>query len=201
MAVLASMAGSLRRRTAAALPRAWIALLVPFLICALPARAQIGATSEYQLKAVFLFNFAQFVEWPESAFASPDSPLVIGVIGQDPFGPVLDEILAGEKIGTHPLVAARYKRVEDAVSCHILFVSKSEDARLREIVTHLQGRPVLTVGDLENFAQRGGIIRFMPEKNRIRLKVNLDVARAAGLKLSSKLLRPAEIVTGPEGTP
>lgn len=152
-------------------------------------------TREYQIKAVFLFNFAQFVEWPPVAFADPQAPFVIGVLGEDPFGPLLEEVLAGEKIGGRTFLVHRYQRVEEIGLCHILFISRSEADRLDSIVASLQNRSLLTVCDTEGFSKRGIMIRFFNDKNRIRLRINLDMVKAASLTISSKLLRPAEIVT------
>src|SRR6266542_5258052 len=157
--------------------------------------AQSAPTPEYRLKAVFLFNFAQFVEWPASAFPEPDTPLVIGVLGDDPFGAYLDETVRGERVNDRPLTVRRYRRVEEIGACHILFISRQEQGHLDQILDSLKGRSILTVGDAEGFASRGGMIRFTTEQNRIRLRVNLDAARAANLTISSKLLRPAQIVS------
>jgi hypothetical protein len=159
---------------------------------AAPAPAQ--ASPEYQLKAVFLFNFAQFVEWPASAFPGPDAPLVICILGDDPFGPYLDETIRGESVNNRPLSIRRYRTVQEIESCHILFVSRREQGHLQEILDSLKGRSILTVSDFEGFASRGGMIRFVTDRNRIRLRINLEAARAANLTLSSKLLRPAQIV-------
>ena len=153
------------------------------------------APKEYQVKAVFLFRFAQFVEWPPSAFPEPRTPLVIGVLGHDPFGTYLDDIVQGETVNNHPLAVHRYATVEEITTCHILFISRSEDARLERVLVGLKGRDILTVGDAERFSTRGGMIRFVTEQGRIRLRINLKAAEAANLKLSSKLLRPAEIVS------
>jgi hypothetical protein len=154
---------------------------------------------EYQLKAVFLFNFAQFVEWPAGAFPGPGTPLIIGVLGSDPFGAALDEVVRGETVDDHPLEIRRYRSVEDVTGCHILFVGGLEKDRLERVLDSLKGRPILTVGDTDRFAGRGGMIRFVTDRNRIRLRINLEAATAAHLKISSKLLRPAEIVaTGRE---
>ena len=149
---------------------------------------------EYQLKAVFLFNFAQFVEWPPNVLADPATPLVIGVLGEDPFGSYLDETVHNETVNEHPLVVRRFKGVDEITTCHILFISRREQARLKQILDGLGGRPVLTVSDADHFAGRGGMIRFVTEGGRIRLRVNLEAAQAANLTLSSKLLRPAQIV-------
>ena len=152
-------------------------------------------SNEYQLKAVFLFNFAQFVKWPEKAFANTDSPIVIGVLGADPFGPVLDETVRGERIGGRPLLIQHYRRVEDIGSCHILFISGSEAPHLEKIISALNGRSILTVSDIDRAARRGVMVQFITEKKRVRLRINLDASKLAGLTISSKLLRPTEIVT------
>jgi hypothetical protein len=162
-----------------------------------PARAaDLRETpTEYQLKAVFLFNFAQFIEWPPATFPDPKAPLVIGVLGDDPFGASLDETVRDEMIGQRKLVVERYRRVEEITRCHILFISQSEAGRLKPILAQLRGRNTLTVCDTPGYALRGVMIRFVTDKNKIRLRINLEAAKAAGLVISSKLLRPAEIVT------
>jgi len=165
------------------------------LWCGLAVSLPAEPTREYQVKAVFLFNFAQFVNWPAGAFADPQAPLIIGVLGDDPFDTVLDEAVRDEKIGARPLLIQRYQRVEDIGICHILFISRSETGRLEQIVARLQNRSILTVGDTDGFSRRGVMIRFLSENNKIRLRINLDATKAASLMLSSKLLRPAEIVT------
>jgi hypothetical protein len=161
--------------------------------------AQATTPHEYQVKAVFLFNFAQFVDWPPTVFADPRAPLVIGVLGEDPFGSVLDDTLRGEMLGERAIVIRRYRRREDIDHCHILFIGRSEGARLESIIRGLRGRHILTVSDTTGSALRGVMIRFVTENSKIRFRINLDAAKAAGLVISSKLLRPAEIVTNPEG--
>ena len=157
--------------------------------------AQSARASEYQVKAVFLFNFAQFVDWPASAFPDSTAPLVIGVLGDDPFGPYLDETVRGETVRGRSLEIRRYQNIEDVRTCHILFVSPSEGSRLDDILANLKHRAILTVGDGAAFAQRGGMIRFISERNKIRMRINVAAAQAAQLTISSKLLRAAEIVT------
>jgi len=163
---------------------------------ALTAAAAAATPSiEYQIKAVFLFNFAQFVEWPPSAFRDARSPLVIGVVGEDPFGNYLDEAVRGERIGDRPLVVRRYHRGDDLTGCHILFISRSEDSAVASILASLRGRSILTVGEADGFIREGGILRFITENHKIRLRINVEAARAVGLTISSKLLRPATITT------
>jgi hypothetical protein len=174
-------------------------LLLPLMMWAIAGATASGnapaqSSPEYQLKAVFLFNFAQFVEWPASAFPEPDTPLGICILGEDPFGGYLDETVRGETVANHPLTVRRYRRVNEIKGCHILFVSRQEQGHLSEILDSLKGHSVLTVSDAERFASRGGMIRFVTDHNRIRLRINLEAARAANLTLSSKLLRPAQIV-------
>jgi hypothetical protein len=164
-------------------------------LAAAPARAQApAAPTEYQVKAVFLFNFSQFVDWPAAAFAEDRSPLVIGVLGSDPFGTTLDEIVRGETVNGRPLAVRRYESVEQIDACHILFIGRSHDKQLDSVLAALKERNVLTVGDFEGFARRGGMIRFVTVGNKIRLRVNLAAAQDEKLTISSKLLRPAQIV-------
>jgi hypothetical protein len=164
-------------------------------LVAAPAHAQAPpAPTEYQVKAIFLFNFSQFVDWPAASFADERSPVVIGVLGRDPFGATFDEIVRGETVNGRPLEVRRYGSVEQIDACHILFIERSQDERLDAVLAALKGRSVLTVGDFEGFLRRGGIIRFVTVGNKIRLRVNLAAAQDAKLTISSKLLRPAQIV-------
>jgi hypothetical protein len=155
-------------------------------------RLSAETSPEYQVKAVFLFNFAQFVDWPPKAFPEPQTPLVIGVLGEDPFGTYLDETVRGENVNNRPLVVQRYRRIGDIKTCHVLFINRSETDRLEQILASLRGRNILTVGDTDDFAQRGGMIQLVTEKNKIRMRINLEVVKAANLTISSKLLRVAE---------
>lgn len=174
--------------------RAFI-LLTLFLAFGLAAPQAHGQTfKEQDVKAAFLYHFAQFVDWPPEAFPDPDTSLIIGILGTDPFGATLDQIVQGEVVKNRRLEVRRYRRVEEIDQCHILFISRSEERRLEQILLELSGKHVLTVGDSEGFALRGGMIRFMTEKNKIRLRINLDAAKAASVTISSKLLRAAEVI-------
>jgi hypothetical protein len=175
--------------------RVWFVTSTLLVFLGLNEAARAATPKEYQVKAAFLFNFAQFVEWPAQAFPEAKAPLVIGVLGEDPFGDYLDELVRGENVNNRPLVVRRYSRVEDVGTCHVLFISQSETRNSRKIFTDLNGRNVLTVGDIENFVASGGMIGFASDKGRIRLRINVEAAEASGLRISSKLLRAAEIVT------
>jgi hypothetical protein len=171
-------------------------LAASFIFALMLAGSAVAAgPSEYQVKAVFLFNFSQFVDWPASAFASAGAPLVIGVLGDDPFGAALDEAVRGEAVNGRPLEVRRYSTVEEVDHCHILFINIAAKDRLEQALARLRVRQVLTVGDSENFARAGGVIQFVTIDNKIRLQINLDAAKLANLSISSKLLRPAQIVT------
>jgi hypothetical protein len=173
-------------RFLAAAALAWL-LLVP---CLQTARAQ----SEYQVKAVFLCRFAQYIDWPTNTFATAACPITIGVLGDDPFGVALDDAIKDETPQNRRLVVKRIKRPEDAADCQILFVSRSEKPRLRHILEHLEKTGTLTVGDSESFAQMGGVINFTIQGGKIRLEVNPDAARAQGLKISAQLMKLARLV-------
>jgi hypothetical protein len=170
----------------------FLSLLLSALLSLTPV--QTAAVPEYRLKATFLFQFTQFVDWPAGAFATRQAPLVIGVLGEDPFGTFLDEAVRGETVNNRALVIVRYRRLEDVANCHVLFVSPSEAGKIREVIAALKGRSILTVGETDGFADRGGIIQFATQDNRIRLRINLEAAKAANLTISSKLLRPATVI-------
>jgi hypothetical protein len=176
-------------------PRGWLMLttaLAVLLMCPMAVRAQ--APKEYQIKAVFLFNFVQFVEWPASAFVSPDDPIRIAVLGNDPFAGSLDIAVQGEKVRQRSLVVERVQRIQDAANCHLLFVCSSERMNIASIISAFKGRPVLTVGDMPDFARRGGIIDFYLEGQKVRFEINRAAALQSGLKVSSQLLGLARIV-------
>jgi hypothetical protein len=156
--------------------------------------AQTAVPSEYQVKAVFLYNFAQFVEWPPSSFPNDQSPIIIGILGENPFGSFVENAVAGEKVNGHPLAVYRFKTVEEIKTCHILFINKSESDQA-SIFSSLKGKQILTVSDSPDCLKQGGIIRFVTKNNKINLQINLDNARADNLVISSKLLRLAEIVS------
>jgi hypothetical protein len=155
---------------------------------------QTPGFEEPEVKAVFLLNFAQFVEWPASAFADRGSAFVIGILGNDPFGHILDDVVKGEEVSGRALVVERFRSVEDIVACHILFLGRVDVDQFVHIFATLRGRPILTVGDTELFVSHGGTIRFVTAQNRIRLLVNIAAAKAANLTISSKLLRAADLV-------
>jgi YfiR/HmsC-like len=166
------------------------------LAVAIPSTAQAPALSEYQVKAAFLYNFAKFVEWPSERFQSETAAIKICILGQDDFGQELDFITRDRLVEGHRIEIEHLFTLSRIKNCHILFVSSSERAHIREILSSVQGKSILTVGDEPGFARSGGVINFILEDARIRFEINLDAANQAHLKISSKLLALAKLVAG-----
>ena len=164
------------------------------------ARAWAGEPpTEYQVKAAYLFNFGQFVEWPAQAWSSPGAPFAICVIGSDPFGTALDDVARGEALDGHPLLVRRVAQPEEVKDCQILFIGRSEAGRIGQTLRALQGRSVLTVTDIDGAENQGAMIVLKNDNKHIRMRINLGAARAGHLVISSKLLRPAEVVGNDAG--
>jgi hypothetical protein len=155
---------------------------------------QTDAGKEYQVKAAFLFNFTRFVEWPADAFPAPDSPFIFGVAGSNPFGTHLEEIIKEERINGHPLVLHYFKTSADITACHILYIALENKEEMKMALAQAKALNALTVSDISNFTKQGGMIRFVTEDNKTRIRINLSASKAAGLTISSKLLKLAEIV-------
>jgi hypothetical protein len=157
------------------------------------AQAQVP---EYQLKAEFLERFTRFIEWPEPASAGADSatPFVIGVYGSNPFGRYLADLTAVRSIKGKAVKVREVKEVAEIDGCHMLFISAAARRALEAILARTAGKPVLTVGDSEGFAERGVLINFYSLDNTIGFEVNEPAVRRSGLKVSSRLLKLARIV-------
>ena len=172
-----------------------ICTLYGFSAAALNTDAEKAKYGEYKVKAAYLYNFAKFVEWPAEVLADPSLPLSICIFGNDPFGDALDtikdKIVKGRK-----LVIRQYSGIEDLKECHIIFISPSEKKNLAGILEKIKDLHMLTVSDMEGFADRGGMIALNKAENKIRIEINLDAAQHSGLKMSSKLLKIAKIIKG-----
>jgi hypothetical protein len=151
-------------------------------------------SKEYQIKAVFLFNFTRFVEWPSSAFSEPSTPFIIGILKSDPFGAFLEETIRNENSKGHPLVIKRFRKAEEIDSCHMLFINTANKNELKLAFEKAKGLSILTVGDATGFSEQGGMIQFVTQGNKTRVRINLGAVKDAGLTISSKLLGLAEIV-------
>ena len=160
----------------------------------LGAGARAQEANEYQVKAAFLYNFAKFVEWPPQAFKNPSDPIVIGVLGQNPFGDALARAVAGKALGGRAFQVREISNAQQAAGCQIVFISSSERKRLGALLLGIGNAAVLTVGETDNFAAAGGIINFKIDGGSVRLQINVEAARKAQLRISAKLLSLAEIV-------
>jgi hypothetical protein len=172
------------------------------LLVALGAPVMSAEAPEYQVKAAMLYNFALFVEWPPEAFATDTSPLVVCVLGADPFGQWLDYELGGTYVGTHPLEIRRTPDPGEASRCHIVFAGRSEEARMQNALAGIGNASVLTVSDSPDtaaFCRRGGMVAFMTQDNRIRFALNTEAMTKAGLKSDSRLKRMATTAECGEG--
>jgi len=169
------------------------------LIAAQSTRAQSSdsASSEYLIKAGFIYNFAKLMEWPAPVFAQPNSPIVIAILGTDPFQGTLDNVLHGKQVNGREFVVKHLKWGDDLKGCNIIFVSSSEKAHFDDLFRMIKGMPILTIGDTPGFAERGGMINFVLEDDKVRFEIDVDAARQANINISSRLLALAKIV--PDG--
>jgi hypothetical protein len=181
----------------AVLKRAWIVILAALCL----AQGAFAQSSEYKLKAAYLCRLVDFIDWPADAFATSNSPLVIGVLGRDPFGSALDDLAAGQVSKGRRLEIRRYNSVADIHNCQALYIGASEAPRMKSILHDLEGKEMLTVSDMDDFASRGGIIQFFTEANKVRFRINLQGAKACRLAISSRLLQLADVVKEGPATP
>jgi hypothetical protein len=176
--------------------RAACALMIWFAAVAAAVAGQgAGTPGEYQVKAAILFNFAKFVEWPVAAFPDSAAPIIIGVLGEDPFGSALDAA-KNKTVNGRKIQIKRFAKVQEVTACHILFISSSEKGRLAPLLRDLRDFPMLLVGDMEKFAQRGGMINLILQNDTIDFEINVDAVKRAGLRINSRLLNMARIVRG-----
>jgi hypothetical protein len=183
---------------------AFLAALACLTLAADRAPAQTETKNEYRVKAQYLANLSKFVEWPEKTFPSEDTPFVIGVVGNYPFGPWLLQAVAGQTVRGRKIEVrwlTGQKTREDFRRCQILFSTAGELKRISQILGAVQGANVLLVGESEGFLQAGGTINFVLENDRVRFEINADAAARAELKLSSQLLALARNTPGNPGAP
>jgi hypothetical protein len=169
-------------------------LVAPSLVLPAPHvwAAPGGSSQEYALKAAFLYNFCQYIEWPPRTFASSSSPIIIGIIGSNPFGSLLMETVDGERVRGRPIQLKYFRKLDDLRDCHILFISESERGRYNQILNALRGTAVVTVGESDQFIDNGGMIALRAAQNKVGLRINLAAVRTANVDMSSKLLRVAD---------
>ena len=172
-----------------------LSLVIALTVLFLPA-GRVGAQeeNEYEVKAAYLYNFARFVEWPDNVSPDPNGSLVIAILGRDPFGREIDRFIEGKTVNGRRLVIKRFSSLEAYEQCHILFVSSSERRNLTRILAAVRNSSVLTVSEIDRFAQIGGIINFITIENSIRFEINQAAAERVGLKISYKLLSLGRVV-------
>lgn len=164
------------------------------LCCTISAPAQVDAGAEYKFKAVYLYNFLQFVEWPKQVMHDDSSPIIVAILGNDLLDSLLEQIVKNEKIKGHPVTVHRLSDIDEMKTCHVLFISRTEEKDIQQILKKIKGAPILAVSEAKGFARMGGAINFYFEDKKLRFEINLDAVKTADLVLSSKLLRLAKIV-------
>ena len=152
--------------------------------------------SESQVRAAFVINFPKYADWPPESFADAGSPIVIGILGETPMTDELQKILAGRRVNGRQIVLKRLSDNEVPAVCHILFVSAAAEHQAPNIIGKLKGRSVLTVGETEDFLEKGGIINLVRRDKKIAIEVNLKAAGDARISISSRLLNVAKVVKG-----
>lgn len=160
-----------------------------------PGISRAETAGEYQVKAAFLYHFSNFVEWPESTFEPTDGRLRICIIGKDPFGPILDTTLANKTVGDHRFEILRNPPSTQISSCHVLYLPSSHTSNLKALRRQAGKGEVLTVGENLDFIKQGGMVHFFFEEQKVRFAVNPDAVNQTHLKISSKLLRLAKIIS------
>jgi hypothetical protein len=178
--------------------RAVAACLLSATVIAAEPRAKPPRPTEYQVKAAYLYNFAKFVEWP--AVSGREDRFVIAVLGEDPFGEVLDRALNEKTIESRPIVVRRLRSIDESVAVDVLFISDSERPRLAQVLRRTHGNAILTVSEADDFVGLGGMVGFKMQDDVVRFDVNLDQVSAAGLKMSSQLIRVARRVVSASGS-
>jgi hypothetical protein len=155
-------------------------------------RADDSGPSEYQVKAAFLYNFAKFVKWPNTAFSDTNSPIVIGILGEDPFGSDLPLAIRGKTINGHPLSLRVGMSLSDMMQCHVVFICRKPKRNIPDTVASLTKAKILTVSEIDGFIKDGGMINFVMDGTKVRFEINDQTATKAGLLISSKLLNLAK---------
>jgi YfiR/HmsC-like len=158
------------------------------------AYSQTEKEIEYKLKAVYILNFLQFTEWPDSIFENNNAPITVAILGKDPFGKIIDETVKDEKIGGHPILIKRFEDLTGIDSCRVVFICLSKRETYKSILKLIDGFPTLTISSITGFADEGGDIGFYIEDNKLRFAVNLQSLNKSDIKISSKLLRLAKII-------
>lgn len=178
-----------------ALLRHAVIAAVLFFTAAFATHATAGQFKEYEVKAVFVYNLTNFVTWPPEAFDPRHNLFKIAIVGQDPFGPLLDQLVGGEKVqGKYTVVIDRIKDVDELEGCHLLFVTASAKKQWPRIFEKVNAQSILTVADTPRFVHSGGMFNLVRRGKRIQIEINADLAKHCGLNVSAKLLELSKII-------
>lgn len=181
----------------ARLGRAWLSCVaVCSVVLVSDASPQPKTASEYEIKAAFLYNFGKFVSWPAEELKDSEKRFVLCILGEDPFGEVMDQMVLGKPVQDRQLAVRRPKTAAETSGCNILFISQSERKEMSAVLQALDARSVLTVSEVDQFLELGGIINFQTDQNKIRFDINVTAAERGKLKISSQLLKLARRIVG-----
>jgi hypothetical protein len=170
----------------------WATAIGLILMLSAPCRAD-GPTREQQVKAAFIYNFTQFVDWPPEAFDKDDSPLIVAMLGDDSLAGALDKAMDKKTAGSRPIVVKHFATLDDLGPCHLLFVPATQDSNLSALFDKIKGKPILAVGESDAFMPAGGTMHLFLEDGKMKFEVNSDVCDAIKLHPSAKLMSLARI--------
>lgn len=173
-------------------------IVLIMVLCSISASSNDEKPSqlEYQVKATLIYNFAKFINWPSESFLTETDPIVVGIVGKDPFGKILDETFVGQTVHGRTIKVNRVKDLKELRVSHILFISLSEAERFKEILDSIQGTSIVTISDIPDFERQGGMIGLFLRENRVRFSINIDAADFAHVKVNSQLLKISQVRKG-----
>jgi hypothetical protein len=176
-------------------------LMLAILVAVVPVYggAAKEPDAEYKIKAALIYKLALFVEWPERVFQQPDRPLEICLLGDNPFGSALS-VLERRKVRGRPIAVKYYAVSRESVSggCHLLFVNEARDSSLRELLGSLDGHSILTISDMDGFAETGGMIEMASKDGRVGFRININSLKRGGLKIAAELLNLSTVIQAPD---
>lgn len=157
--------------------------------------AAAGIFNEYQVKAVFLYNLTHFITWPETAFQGDDAPFIVGIMGENPFGDMLQKVLEKERVNGRPIVLILYIDCEQLQQrpCHMLFLADPKDLFYPNLMLTARSSHILTISDVPGFVQKGGVINLVRSNRRIEIEINQQEAKRTGVEISAQLLNLAKV--------
>jgi hypothetical protein len=188
-----ALLNGVHRRFRSFWPAAVAAAAIFLCTLASPAAAQREASLD-EVKAAFVFQFSNYITWPEDAFEDESTAITIGIVGNEPVAKLLRESVRDKIVANRPVAVIEVASPEQAAACHIVFLDRRDDKRVDEFLAMLSKKPVLTVSDDDNFTEEGGIIKLYEQQKKLRIEINVDESERSNLVISSKLLNLAKVV-------